>query len=79
MSRPLPVIAAVDPGHASAEVKQALKDYVAAMEQSFEAMTNHEDLTSFERIGVQKAKDLYWIVEISGNQCSLFVPVVCSY
>ena len=49
---------AVDPGHASPDVKQAFKDYITAMEQSLLAMKNHQDAAPFEQVCAQKAQAL---------------------
>jgi hypothetical protein len=49
---------AVNPGHASPEVQQALRDYIAAMEHSLQAMKNHQDAASFEQVCAQKAQAL---------------------
>ena len=49
---------AINPGHASPEVKQALQGYIAAMEQSLLAMKSHQDPAPLERICAQKSQIL---------------------
>jgi hypothetical protein len=49
---------AIDPGNAPQAVKEALRDYVTAMEESLQAMKRHQDITSFEKVCALKAKAL---------------------
>jgi hypothetical protein len=39
---------AIDPGHAPAEVKQALHDYISAMEQGIDAMKAGQDSSQYD-------------------------------
>jgi hypothetical protein len=49
---------AIDPGRAHPEVKQALNEYVAAMEQSLQATKMQQDPAPFERVCADKAQRL---------------------
>ena len=51
-------VKSIDPGRSSPEVKQALKEYTESMEQSFNALKKHEDITNLDKICVQKGKSL---------------------
>jgi len=48
----------IDPGHASPQVKQALNEYIGAMEQSLQAIKIHQDPAPFEQVCADKARRL---------------------
>jgi hypothetical protein len=47
---------AIDPGYAPAEIKQALQDYIAALDQSLAALKAGEDTTQYD-LPIAKARE----------------------